>query len=177
MNSVPQPSPSRLTDFSGSPVVVGVTPGQDELVVLTAASWARALGVRLVCAYVDTQRITTLEFPDGSVRHVSIEPDVADDAWHETEAQLREQLEGVLDGVSWEFHYLAGRVDRALTHLARAVDASAIVVGTRVPGIGARMRQFVEGSVALHLSHHQHRPVLVVPLAVVDWFTKRPWGV
>lgn len=67
-------------------------------------------------------------------------------------------------------------MDRSLTHLARAVDASAIVVGTRVPGFGARMRQFVDGSVALHLSHHQHRPVLVVPLAVVDWFTKRPWG-
>ena len=101
---------------------------------------------------------------------------MADDAWHTREDQLREQLEGVLTGVDWEFRYLAGRVDRSLTHLARAVDAAAIVVGTRVPGVGARLREFVDGSVALHLSHHQHRPVLVVPLAVVDWFTKRPWG-
>ncbi|SNU01118.1 Nucleotide-binding universal stress protein, UspA family [Ruaniaceae bacterium KH17] len=176
MKDVPQPSPARLTEFSGSPIVVGVTPGQNELVPITAASWARALGVRLVCAYVDTQRTTVEEFPDGSVRHVSIEPDVADDTWQRTEAALLEQLGGVLTDVEWEFHYLAGRVDRSLTHLARAVDASAIVVGTRVPGLGARVRQFVEGSVALHLSHHQHRPVLVVPLAVVDWFTKRPWG-
>lgn len=26
-----------------------------------------------------------------------------------------------------------------------------------------------DGSVAFHLTHHQHRPVLVVPLQVVDW--------
>ena len=176
MKSVPQPSPSRLTDFSGSPIVVGVTPGQDELVALTAASWARALGVTLMCAYVDPRRVVKEEFADGSVRHVSVEPDADEDAWKEKEAALLEQLGGVLHGVDWEFRYLAGRVDRSLTHLARAVDASAIVVGPRVPGIGARMREFVDGSVALHLSHHQHRPVLSVPLAVVDWFTKKPWG-
>ncbi|MCA1782438.1 MAG: universal stress protein, partial [Intrasporangiaceae bacterium] len=73
--------------------------------------------------------------------------------------------------VTWEFRYLAGRADRALTHLARAVDAAVIVVGTRAEGGGRRVHHFLEGSVSSHLAHHQHRPVLVVPLAVVDWKT------
>ena len=55
--------------------------------------------------------------------------------------------------------------------IARAVDAAAVVVGTRAPGPGARLREVVEGSLAVQLSHHQHRPVLVVPLSVVDWTT------
>jgi hypothetical protein len=29
--------------------------------------------------------------------------------------------------------------------------------------------------VALHLTRHQHRPVLVVPVAVVDWKAPAPW--
>jgi nucleotide-binding universal stress UspA family protein len=71
--------------------------------------------------------------------------------------------------VPWAFRYLAGRPDRALTHLARAVDASAFVIGTRAPGPGSRMREAMEGSVAVRLTHHQHRPVLIVPLEVIDW--------
>ena len=78
-------------------------------------------------------------------------------------------------GVAWEFRYLAGRADRALTHLARAVDASAIVVGARRPTSGERLHEFFEGSIALHLTRHQHRPVLVVPLSVVDWKAPAPW--
>jgi nucleotide-binding universal stress UspA family protein len=59
---------------------------------------------------------------------------------------LRRQLTGVLGDspVPWELRYLAGRPDRALTHLARAVDAAVIVVGTRVHGSGARVREFFE---------------------------------
>ena len=78
-------------------------------------------------------------------------------------------------GVPWQFRYLAGRPARALTHLARAVDAAVIVVGTRAPGMREGLRQFIDGSLAVHLSHHQHRPVLVVPLSVVDWREKIGW--
>ena len=77
--------------------------------------------------------------------------------------------------MSWEFRYLAGRADRALTHLARAVDAAVIVVGTRRPGGGGRMHELLQGSVGAHLAHHQHRPVLVVPTEVVDWKTPLQW--
>ena len=171
---VPQPSLDRLTPFAGHPVVVGVTPGQDALVAATAAQWAAALGVSVYAGYVDPLRVTIEEYPDGTVRHAAVDPDVGDDsAWRATERGLTAQLAAVLDpaGVQWHLRYLAGRADRSLTHLARAVDAAAIVVGTRAPGVRARMHEFVEGSVAVHLAHHQHRPVLVVPLAVVDWFS------
>jgi nucleotide-binding universal stress UspA family protein len=169
--SVPQPGVDRMTPFARHPVVVGVVPGQHELVALTAVSWARAAGSEVLFAFVDTARYVVEELADGLVRHAPIDPDIADDAWHDDEAVLREQLASVLRGqeVPWEFRYLAGRPDRALTHLARAVDAAVIVVGTRAPGGGARMREFFEGSVAVHLAHHQHRPVLTVPLSVVHW--------
>ncbi len=174
---VPQPSPARLTEFAGHPVVVGVVPRQPELVALTAASLARATQATVYFGYVDTARVTEKEFPDGTVRHVALEPDVAGDSWMNTEREIRTFLTRVMadQGVPWEFRYLAGSPQRALTHLARAVDAAVIVVGTRAPGAGARLREFVEGSVAVRLGQHQHRPVLVVPLSVVDWKAKAPW--
>ncbi|NMM16308.1 MAG: universal stress protein [Cellulomonas sp.] len=174
----PQPSPSSMTPFSGHPIVVAVIPHQPELVALTAASWSRAAGgVAVYFAYVDPTRFTFQEHPDGTVRHAEIDPDSVDDSWLETQRQIEESLTHVLgdSGVPWEFRYRAGRPDRALTHLARTVDAAAIVVGTRAPGTGARFREAVEGSVAVRLFHHQHRPVLVVPLSVVDWQTPL-WG-
>ena len=100
-----------------------------------------------------------------------------DDSWREREAHLRAFLEEVLvdSDVGWHVRYLAGRPDRALTHLARAVDASAIVVGTHTPRASSRWHDVMDGSVAARLSHHQHRPVLVVPLRVVDWHARTPW--
>ena len=59
--------------------------------------------------------------------------------------------------------------DRALTHLARAVDASMIVIGTRRPGSSGRVKRLLQGTLGRHLAHHQHRPVLMIPTSVVDW--------
>ena len=173
----PQPHPSRLTPFAGHPIVVGIVPGQPELVALTAAAWARALGVELYFGYADPSRITVEEYPDGRVRHSELNPDSVDDSWRDRERQIHDVLEEVLadSGVPWHLRYLAGRPDRALTHLARAVDASAMVVGTHAPGVGSKWHDFMEGSVGARLAHHQHRPVLVVPLRVVDWHAKAPW--
>lgn len=167
-----------MVPFAGHPLVVGVVPRQDPLVVRTAVDLARALRVGVFFAYVDTARFTVEEFADGTVRHATLDSDSADERWHEVDERLRADLAELLRGeeVPWEFRFLAGRPDRALTHLARAVDASALVVGTRAPGPAHRMRGFLEGSVAAHLAHHQHRPVLTVPLAVVDWKEIRtPW--
>ncbi|ROS75466.1 universal stress protein [Cellulomonas sp. PhB143] len=177
--SVPQPALERMVAFGAHPVVVGVVPDQDPLVVRTAVSLARATGAPLHLAYVDTSRYTVEERPDGSVLHAAVDPDAPDDAWQDTERGLRSALGKLLrdDAVGWDLHYLAGRPDRALTHLARAVDAAVIVVGTRAPGAGNRFREAMEGSVAAHLAHHQHRPVLTVPLTVVDWKEIRaPWA-
>ncbi|MDO8106764.1 universal stress protein [Isoptericola sp. b441] len=169
---VPQPSPERMVPVSGHPLVLALEPDQPELVALTAAEWARAAGASaLYCAYVDQARYVAQEYPDGTVLHAPIDPDGLDDAWQARERTYVAHLESVLAdaGLPWEFRYLAGRPDRALTHLARAVDAAGFVVGTRAPGPGARVREFVDGSVAVRLTHHQHRPVLIVPLEVIDW--------
>ncbi len=178
MRQVPQPHPSRITPFAGHPVVVGVTPEQPEVVALTAASLAKGQRATLYCAYVDPGRVTDREFPDGTVEHSGLDPDLPDyGAWHARADALTAALGRLLagSGATWEFRYLAGRPDRALTHLARAVDASAIVVGSGRPGTGGRLHEALEGSVGTHLAHHQHRPVIVVPTSVVDWKTPLEW--
>lgn len=168
---VPQPSAERMVPPLGRPLVVGIAPGQDELVVRTAAAWANALNAELYCAYADPARLTVAELPGGHVQHAPVDPDGADDDWQRARDQLQARMAGLLGpaGVPWHLRYLAGRADRALTHLARAVDAAAIVVGSRSPGAGARLREAVGGSLAVHLAAHQHRPVLVVPVHVIDW--------
>lgn len=175
---VPQPGPSRITDFAGHPIVVGIAPNHPAHLLLTAVSLARAADCEVIyVAYVDPKRYTVEEFPDGTVRHADIRPDVVDDTWRDLERALKEEVTQTLEntGQAWEFRYLAGRPDRALTHLARAVDASAFVIGSRHPGVGARAREFLDGSISANLVHHQHRPVLVVPTRVVDW-KDEVWG-
>ncbi|UYG17608.1 universal stress protein [Brachybacterium huguangmaarense] len=168
----PQPAVDRITPFAGHPIVVGVVPELPDLVTLTAASIAQATGARaMYFAYSDPSRTVREERPDGSVVHEPIDPDGLDDRWELVAQQIVDHLTHVLSTTQapWEFRYLAGRPDRALTHLARAVDAAAIVVGTRTPRRDMGLRQLFEGSVAVHLSQHQHRPVITVPLSVVDW--------
>lgn len=172
----PQPSPDRLTPFAGQPIVVGIIPGQPPLVSLTAVSLAEATGAsHLHFAYVDPARFVVDELPDGSVRHEPINPDDGDGAWKHTQSFIESQIARDLHGsdVPWTFSYLAGRPDRALTHLARALDAAALVVGARRGR--HRVAEFVNGSVSTRLAHHQHRPVVIVPLEVVDWKATTPW--
>jgi nucleotide-binding universal stress UspA family protein len=166
MPQPPQPEVPRIVNAVGHPLVVAVRLGQSEVVSRTAATWAQATGAGLYFAYVDPSRITETEFADGRVRHVGIDPDSADEAWHETEQQLRDWLTGLDLPISWEFRYLAGRADRALTHLARAIDAAAIVVGAARPGSA---KAALGRTLAQDLVRHQHRPVLAVPLEIVDW--------
>ena len=179
-HEVPQPSLDRMVPVTGHPLVVGVEPEQSPLVVRTAQSVARAKGDgTLHLGFADPTRVVVAENPDGSVTHAPVSPDGDDDAWQRRRDTLHAHLRSLLDGedVTWRFWYLAGRPDRALTHLARTVDASMIVVGTRRPGRSSAWRELVEGSVAAHLTHHQHRPVLAVPLKVVDWKALRgPWA-
>ncbi len=170
-------SPGSSTEFAGHPLVVAVVPEQPPLVALTAVSLARATGApALYFAYVDTSRFAVEEFPDGTIRHAPIDPDLDDELWSGAQASLVQEVGAAMAGqdVPWHFRYLAGRVDRALTHLARAVDAAAFVVGTHV-GRHHRIADFVQGSVSMQLAHRQHRPVLVVPLMIVDWDGRAPW--
>jgi len=169
--SAPQPAVDRIVPATAHALVVGVVPGQSPIVAVTAATWATAVGGTLHFAYVDPERVLDKEYADGSVRHSALSPDSDDDSWLERQEQLRAQITSALTGhqVHWELHYLAGRADRAVTHLARALDASAIVVGARRPVHGERLREFLAASLGAQLTRHQHRPVLAVPVEVVDW--------
>lgn len=143
--------PRRVT----GPVLAGVVPGQPGAVVHRAADLAYTLNVKLICVYVDITSYLTDEPDDGPI----------DDA-EATSAGILEYLEDTLDGtgIRWSFRTLSGDPARALGQFAESVDASVIVVGTRELGIGTRLEQLLVGSVAVDLTHRQHRPVLVVPL-------------
>lgn len=174
---VPQPHPSRMVPFAGHPLVVGMTPGQPDLVLLTAAEWSSALGgVTLHLAWACPGLQVVEEFPDGSVRTTPADPDSIDDSWRDDADAIRRRAEAILGprGAPYRFDLLGGRADRALTHLARAVGASAFVVGARRHRRRG-LRAFVDESVAAHLAHHQHRPVLIVPVEVVGWKDASPW--
>ncbi len=155
-------TPRRIT----GPVLMGVVPGQPLAVAHRAAELALSLDVELVCAYVD---VTTYlaEDPRGRTEARPIDPDGIDDDIEGISAGIRDRLREALhaSGVRWSFVTLAGDPARALGRLAESADASVIVVGTRERGLGARFEELLVGSVAVHLTHRQHRPVLVVPLA------------
>lgn len=156
----------RLREIRG-PVLVGVVPGQPAVVLQQAAALARGLGLGLVCAYVDVTRylVPTREDETGGSR--PIDPDGVDDDAEVIAATVRDGIAAELNGSGqqWSFRILAGEPARALGRLADEEGASLIVVGTREGGVGARLEKLLRGSVAVHLTHRQHRPVLVVPLA------------
>jgi nucleotide-binding universal stress UspA family protein len=172
------PHPSQVPSFSGRSLVVAVVPEQSPTVALTALSLARAIGApALYFAYVDTSRYAEEEYPDGSVRHLPVDPGLVDDTWVEKERHLKEQLAQVMrnQDVGWEFRYLGGGVDHALIHLARAVDAVAVVVGARA-GRHHRISDIVSEPLSAVLTQRQHRPVLVVPPEESHGVDAAPWG-
>ena len=157
-------------------VLVGVTPGMPDSVITTAAEFARRLDAQLVCGYVDVSQYPVETLPDGSVRSMSVDSDLAD-VESTFPPGLLGQLAGVLDPleVRWSTRYLAGDPAQALSTLAERMDAGLIVVGTRDSTMRESMREFFNGSVAVHLAHRQHRPVLVVPVNPASASTPLPW--
>ena len=158
-------------------VIVGVIPGQPDAVALEAAVFAFHFRAELVCAYVDTSRHMVSERADGSVASVPYDPDLPELAEDEFDPNLRARLAALLDGrgVAWSTRALAGDPARALGRLAATLGATMIVVGTREPGIRGGLHEFFNGSVAVHLAHRQHRPVVVIPLAPVPFDDPLPW--
>lgn len=181
------PNPSQRT------LVVGVMAGQPDAVATHAAALAAQLGARLVCATVDAGRYAVEEHADGSIRSAPFDPDLADadagpvgagtgaaDADAEIDRidpRLDERLHALLDptGVPWESRALAGDPARALARLADALDAMMIVVGTHEGGLRGSLHELFNGSVAAHLAHRQHRPVVVIPLSPVGLDAALPW--
>ncbi|MEA9984217.1 MULTISPECIES: hypothetical protein [Subtercola] len=51
------------------------------------------------------------------------------------------------------------------------------MVGTRRASGRSTVGEFLNGSVAAHLAHRQHRPVIVIPVAPVASDDALPWAV
>lgn len=170
-----QSGPTRST--SGQPVIVGVTSKQPESVLITAAEFAGRLGTELICASVDPGRYLVNDNIDGFVTALPFDPDLPELGEEVFDSGLVERIGIVLRGrpVTWSVRALAGEPARALSHLADTLDAQLIVIGTREPGFRAEIKEFLAGSIAVHLAHRQHRPVLVVPLAPVTDDGALPW--
>lgn len=166
----PPPEPGRS-------IVVGVVATQPDSVVETAARFAEMFSAELVCASVDITRYTVEERADGTVSAFPIDPDQAEVVEEEFDPALRARLRHLLDprGVRWSTRALAGEPARELARLADHLDAECIVVGTRHAGFRSGAREFFTGSVAVHLAHRQHRPVLVVPLEPTPHGHALPW--
>lgn len=159
------------------PVIVGVTAGQPDAVVLAASEFAAQFGAELICAAVDPSRFVLEELPDGSVRSASFDPDSLETATTEFDAGLAAQIERVLRGrpVTWSTRALAGEPAQALGRLAGTVRAVMIIVGSREPTIRHSLRSFFTGSIAVKLAHGQHRPVVIIPLQPVPYGEELPW--
>lgn len=158
-------------------IVVGVIPVGPRSVIAQAAHFAAAFDAELICAHVDTSRYPVAETPDGTEIAASIDPDLADEAPLTFDPDLEAAVADVLAGTSvrWSTRALAGGPAAELARLADELDAVMIVIGTRQAGFRGTMHEFFSGSVAVQLAHHQHRPVVVIPLNPVGVGGPAPW--
>jgi nucleotide-binding universal stress UspA family protein len=150
---------------AGPPLVVGVVPGQYPEVLRTAASLADGLSAPLICAYVDEASYLVEWDPARSAHRLSLHPDADDADIRGVTQELRSVAAAACDHleVTWALRTLAGDPARALGRLAAEAGAAMIIVGTPERGLGHRISEALNGSVAAWLSHHQTRPILIVP--------------
>jgi len=167
-------------DHNRRPVVlVGVVQRRAASVVAGAAAFAEAFGAELVCAHVDVGHYLIEALPDGSLVSLPVDPGLLEEGGDEEArfpSALRQDIEQEMSdrGIPWSTRMLTGEPARALSALAGKLDAAMIVVGTREPGLRGSLQEFLTGSVAVHLAHHQHRPVVVIPLTPAPE-TRQPW--
>lgn len=158
-------------------ILAAVVPGQPVAVLEAAARLAGDLGLPLVCANVDPDRYLVSSYVDGTVVALPYDPDLPETEEERFDPELEAHIHGVLEGrgISYTLNQLAGDPAWALARLADELDARYIVVGTRDAGLRGSLREFFNGSVAVHLAHRQHRPVVVVPLNPMPGAQKLPW--
>ena len=162
----------------GIHIVVGVELDEDSTVLRQAAVFARHFDATLVCVISDPGRYAAREAPDGTVTSLDIDPDLAEYERRETfDQKLHDQIDAVLrpEGIEWTPRAMAGDPAVQLAHVADEVHAAMIVIGSHRPGRWGSMREFLNGSVAAHLAHRQHRPVVVIPLSPVHNGGPLPW--
>ena len=144
-------------------VVVGVQSGQGHDVVGVAAAVAERFSARLVCVVVDPALLSAGVRADGSEIIEPIDPDTADS---DPQQLPDEDMRVIRDlaaarSVDVDFVSRVGDPSHALAAVAEERDAVMIVVGSQAGRL--RIAELLTGSVAAHLTHQQHRPILVVP--------------
>jgi nucleotide-binding universal stress UspA family protein len=154
----PSPGPERV-------IVVGVDAEQRPNVVTQAADLASMMSAGLVCAWVDSTQVIYGASLDGTRLITPLDPDQvagSSEAMRERVFQhIAEELSGV--DVPWRLEDTVGDIASGLSEVAEEWDAAVIAVGGRRPGFSGWMNELIGGSIAGHLVHTQHRPVLVIP--------------
>ena len=141
-------------------------PDQHPEVLRTAAPLAPRLSAPLLCAYVDEASYLVEWDPARSAHRLSLHPEKDDDDIRAvTQESGQSSKRRPYRGASHRLdpRTLAGDPARALARLAAEINAPMIIVGTPGRGFGHRISEALNGSVAAWLTHHQSRPVLVVP--------------
>lgn len=155
---------------SPRPLVLGIEPGLPERVLDEALSFAADLGCGVMCVFVDESRIPIAATgPDGMHVAAPVSPDVPfhDEPLGESiPLSLQERIgsAAALRGVPIGYRALAGDPATALARAATELDARAIVIGTRKPGLRSAIRLLIAGPVSARLTRHQQIPVIVVPV-------------
>jgi nucleotide-binding universal stress UspA family protein len=158
-------------------IIVGVVRGQSDALLKQAVVFADRFGSLIVCAQVNPTRYTVTENADGTVTSLPLNPELAELRDEVFDPAMRDYLDSVLTptGVPWTTRALAGNPARALARLADTLDAEMIIVGTRQPTLRGTVREFLAGSVAVYLAHHQNRPVVVIPQDPQPAESPLPW--
>lgn len=146
-------------------VVVGVDADQRPNVVTQAAALATTMSAGLVCVWVDSTQVIYGASLDGTRLITPLDPDQAAGSSDAMRERVFQRISTALAGVDvpWRLEDTVGDIATGLTEAADAWNATIIAVGGRRPGFSGWMNEVIGGSIAGHLIHTQHRPVLVIP--------------
>ncbi|GGA56936.1 hypothetical protein GCM10011490_03530 [Pseudoclavibacter endophyticus] len=167
-----------MSPAAASPtIIVGVIPGRTAAVVPSAVEFAERFRASLLFAYVDAASALVSPVPDATFVATPLAPEVIDEIEQTAGEQLTAEIRPLLDGhaVEWSAVGRVGDPARSLIGLADDREALMIIVGTR-EGLRGSIHEFFNGSVAARLSHWQHRPVVVIPLAPKGVGAPLPWN-
>jgi nucleotide-binding universal stress UspA family protein len=147
------------------PLLVAVALDSSLAPLHCAADVADRLGSELVVVHVDEALGSGYTRADGTVVPLPMDPDLPDDIHVPAIRALHGTVESALAGtpVSWRWEERCGDPAHVLAKLADEVDASCIVLGAPHRGLLHALARLAEGSVVTRLTHHQARPVLIVP--------------
>lgn len=149
-------------EITGQAILVGVYPGESSRVIQEGLKAARESGDALVFAHV---RATSYLAEWDTPRDRRENPPVETRGDDLLTAELTSTISAIagLD-TDWTLRLIDGDPPKALARLAEEINASRIIVGSRLPGFVNAVDEWLSRSVAMRLIHLQRRPVVVVPL-------------